>query len=49
MAVLYGVTGTLNMADIATKLPDVPATEACCTRSAAILAIAFLAKAALWP
>ncbi len=50
VAVLYGVTGTLNMADIATKLPDVPAGDRGLLHAgAAILAIAFLAKAALWP
>ena len=50
VAVLYGVTGTLNMADIAQKLPLVPASDRGLLHAgAAILAIAFLAKAALWP
>ena len=50
VAVLYGVTGTLNMADIAHKLPAVPASDRGLLHAgAAILAIAFLAKAALWP
>ncbi len=50
VAVLYGVTGTLNMADIAHKLPLVPASDRGLLHAgAAILAIAFLAKAALWP
>ncbi|MGY4830428.1 monovalent cation/H+ antiporter subunit D [Sphaerotilaceae bacterium SBD11-9] len=50
VAVLYGVTGTLNMADIAHKLPLVPPTDRGLLHAgAAILAIAFLAKAALWP
>lgn len=50
VAVLYGVTGTLNMADIALKLPAVPASDRGLLHAgAAILAIAFLAKAALWP
>jgi multicomponent K+:H+ antiporter subunit D len=50
VAVLYGVTGTLNMADIAIKLPLVPAADRGLLHAgAAILAIAFLAKAALWP
>jgi multicomponent K+:H+ antiporter subunit D len=50
VAVLYGVTGTLNMADIATKLPHVPASDRGLLHAgAAILAIAFLAKAGLWP
>jgi multicomponent K+:H+ antiporter subunit D len=50
VAVLYGVTGTLNMADIAQKLPAVPAADRGLLHAgAAILAIAFLAKAALWP
>jgi multicomponent K+:H+ antiporter subunit D len=50
VAVLYGVTGTLNMADIALKLPAVPASDRGLLHAgAAILAIAFLAKAAVWP
>jgi multicomponent K+:H+ antiporter subunit D len=50
VAVLYGVTGTLNMADIAQKLPAVPASDRGLLHAgAAILAVAFLAKAALWP
>jgi len=50
VAVLYGVTGTLNMADIAHKLTLVPESDRGLLHAgAAILAIAFLAKAALWP
>ena len=50
VAVLYGVTGTLNMADIAHKLPAVPSSDRGLLHAgAALLAIAFLAKAALWP
>lgn len=50
VAVLYGVTGTLNMADIAIKLTLVPAQDRGLLHAgAAILAIAFLAKAGLWP
>ena len=50
VAVLYGVTGTLNMADIAAKLPLVPASDRGLLHAgAALLAVAFLAKAALWP
>jgi multicomponent K+:H+ antiporter subunit D len=50
VALLYGVTGTLTMADIAAKLPHIPASDRGLLHAgAAILAIAFLAKAALWP
>ncbi len=50
VALLYGVTGTLNMADMALKLRQVPAADLGLLHAgAAILAIAFLAKAALWP
>lgn len=50
VAVLYGVTGTLNMADMAQKLLLVPASDRGLLHAgAAILAVAFLAKAALWP
>ena len=50
VAVLYGVTGTLNMADIADKLSAVPESDRGLLHAgAAILAVAFLAKAGLWP
>jgi multicomponent K+:H+ antiporter subunit D len=50
VALLYGVTGTLNMADIAQKLPRVPTDDRGLLHAgAAILGVAFLAKAALWP
>jgi multicomponent K+:H+ antiporter subunit D len=50
VAVLYSVSGTLNMADIAQKLPDVPESDRGLLHAgAAILAIAFLAKAGMWP
>ena len=50
VALLYGVTGTLNMADIAQKLPRVPSDDrGLLHAAAAILGVAFLAKAALWP
>ena len=49
-AMLYGVTGTLNMADLALKIPLVPeADRGLLHAGAAILAIAFLAKAGSWP
>jgi multicomponent K+:H+ antiporter subunit D len=50
LAVLYGVLGTLNMADIAAKLALVPETDRGLLHAgAAILALAFLIKAAIWP
>ena len=50
IAVLYGVTGTLNMADVARKLAVVPDTDRGLLHAgAALLGIAFLVKAALWP
>ena len=49
-AMLYGVTGTLNMADLALKVPLVPeADRGLLHAGAAILAVAFLAKAGIWP
>jgi multicomponent K+:H+ antiporter subunit D len=49
-ALLYGVTGTLTMADIAQKLPMVPAPDrGLLHAAAALLAMAFLTKAAIWP
>ncbi|HEY0202375.1 MAG TPA: monovalent cation/H+ antiporter subunit D [Burkholderiaceae bacterium] len=49
-ALIYGVTGTLNLADLAVKIPlaavaDQPLLHA----GAAILGLAFLTKAAMWP
>jgi multicomponent K+:H+ antiporter subunit D len=50
VAVLYGVTGTLAMADIATKLPRVPEEDVGLLHAgAALLGLAFLIKAAVWP
>ncbi len=50
LAVLYGVLGTLNMADIAAKLPLVPTQDRGLLHAGvAILAVAFLIKAAIWP
>ncbi|UBM23766.1 monovalent cation/H+ antiporter subunit D [Pseudomonas sp. p1(2021b)] len=49
-AMLYGVTGTLNMADLALKIPLVPeADRGLLHAGAAILAMAFLVKAGIWP
>jgi len=50
VAMLYGVTGTLNMADMARKLPLVPIGDRGLLHAgAAILGVAFLIKAAAWP
>lgn len=50
LAMIYGVTGTLNMADVAAKLPLVPEVDRGLLHAgAAILAVAFLTKAAIWP
>ncbi|MFZ6750914.1 monovalent cation/H+ antiporter subunit D [Undibacterium sp. Ren11W] len=49
-ALIYGVSGTLNMADLAAKIPAVASADrALLHAGCAILAVAFLAKAALWP
>ncbi len=50
VSLVYGVTGTLNMADLALRIPalasaDRPLVEA----GAAVLAVAFLVKAGMWP
>ncbi|WP_233168507.1 monovalent cation/H+ antiporter subunit D [Xylophilus sp. ASV27] len=50
VSMLYGVTGTLNMADLALRIPQVAAADRGLLHAAAgILAVAFLAKAAIWP
>ncbi|MBS0508321.1 MAG: monovalent cation/H+ antiporter subunit D [Proteobacteria bacterium] len=49
-AMLYGLTGTLNLADLARAVPQVAAADrGLLHAAAAILATAFLIKAALWP
>ncbi|MEE4921195.1 monovalent cation/H+ antiporter subunit D [Pseudomonas alliivorans] len=49
-ALIYGVTGTLNFADLAIKIPQVSeADQGLLHAGAAILATAFLAKAGMWP
>ena len=49
-AMIYGVTGTLNFADLAVKIPHIPVKDRGLLHAgAAILATAFLAKAAMWP
>jgi multicomponent K+:H+ antiporter subunit D len=50
VSMLYGVTGTLNMADLAQKIPQVAAADRGLLHAAAgVLAIAFLTKVAMWP
>src|SRR5690606_12324223 len=50
VAVLYGVTGTLNMADMAVTLAQIPEHDLGLLHvGATILGFAFLTKAALWP
>lgn len=50
VAILYGITGTLNMADMALKIPLIPAADRGLLHAGvAILGIAFLVKAAMWP
>ncbi|MBN9072975.1 MAG: monovalent cation/H+ antiporter subunit D [Rhizobiales bacterium] len=49
-SLIYGVTGTLNMADLAVRLHAVPAEDRMLLQAgAAILGIAFLVKAGMWP
>ena len=49
-AMLYGVTGTLNMADLAVRIPEVAAQDQAMLHAGeAILGMAFLTKAAVWP
>ena len=49
-SMLYGITGTLNMADLAQSISQVAPTDQGLLHAAAgILATAFLIKAAVWP
>ena len=49
-ALIYGVVGTLNLADLAAKIPRVPDLDRPLLHAGcALLGVAFLAKAAMWP
>ncbi|MBN9026965.1 MAG: monovalent cation/H+ antiporter subunit D [Rhizobiales bacterium] len=50
VAMIYGVTGTLNMADLALRVAAVPSSDRMLLYAGAgILGIAFLVKAGMWP
>ena len=50
VSLIYGVSGTLNMADLAARIPDIAAeNRALLEAGAAILGTAFLLKAGMWP
>jgi multicomponent K+:H+ antiporter subunit D len=50
VSLIYGVAGTLNMADLAARMPAIPTEDrALLEAGAGILGIAFLVKAGMWP
>jgi multicomponent K+:H+ antiporter subunit D len=50
VSLIYAVTGTLNMADLAIRIPKVePGDRILLESGAAILGVAFLVKAGMWP
>jgi len=50
VSLIYGVAGTLNMADLAARIPAIPAEDrGLLEAGAGILGIAFLVKAGMWP
>ena len=50
VSLIYGVSGTLNMADLAQRIPDIaPENRGLLEAGAGILGIAFLVKAGIWP
>jgi multicomponent K+:H+ antiporter subunit D len=50
VSLIYAVTGTLNMADLAARIPAVdPGNRMLLEAGAAILGVAFLVKAGMWP
>jgi len=50
VSLIYGVTGTLNLADIALRIPLVSGGDRVLLETAAaVLAVAFLVKAGMWP
>ncbi|MEP9373640.1 monovalent cation/H+ antiporter subunit D [Mesorhizobium sp. KR1-2] len=50
VSLIYGVTGTLNMADLAVRIAGLPASDRMLLEiGAAVLGVAFLVKAGMWP
>lgn len=50
VSLIYGVAGTLNMADLATRIPLLsPSDLTLLQTGAAVLGVAFLVKAGMWP
>ena len=50
VSLIYGTTGTLNMADLATRIPEMSADRRMLMQAGAgVLGIAFLIKAGMWP
>ncbi|HYX64104.1 MAG TPA: monovalent cation/H+ antiporter subunit D, partial [Burkholderiales bacterium] len=50
VSLLYGIAGTLNMADLAMRLPGIaPSDRALLEIGAGMLGLAFLVKAGMWP
>jgi multicomponent K+:H+ antiporter subunit D len=50
VSLIYGVAGTLNMADLAARIPTIRVEDrALLEAGAGILAVAFLVKAGMWP
>ncbi|WP_114950738.1 monovalent cation/H+ antiporter subunit D [Sphingosinicella terrae] len=49
-SLIYGAAGTLNMADLATRIPAIPRSDLALFQAGmGILGIAFLVKAGMWP
>src|SRR5690606_15245717 len=50
VSLIYGVTGSLNMADLAVRVPQIAAGDRMLLEvGAAVLGVAFLVKAGMWP
>ncbi|HKU69921.1 MAG TPA: monovalent cation/H+ antiporter subunit D, partial [Burkholderiales bacterium] len=50
VALIYGIAGTLNMAQLAQRIPDIAAGDRVLAEvGACVLAVAFLVKAGMWP
>ncbi len=50
VALIYGIAGTLNMADLATRIPSISGSDLALFQAGmAVLGVAFLVKAGMWP